>query len=62
MTLAGQKLAWGPGGGAPGGSGVLGNRLRSDEHPGAALGTLVGFGGGGGGREAETRKLRALGI
>ena len=32
MTLAGRELAWGPGGGAPGGSGVLGKRFQSDEH------------------------------
>ena len=36
MTLAGHELAWGPrggpGGGAPGSSEVLGNKLLSDEH------------------------------
>ena len=32
VTLAGHKLVFGPGGGAPGSSEVLGNKLLSDEH------------------------------
>ena len=32
VTLAGHKLVFGPVGGAPGSSEVLGNKLLSDEH------------------------------
>ena len=32
VTLAGHELVLGPGGGSPGNSGVLGNKLLSDEH------------------------------
>ena len=31
---------WGPGGGAPRSSGVLGIKITSDEHPGASLWAL----------------------
>ena len=55
VTLAGHKLVLGPGGRAPRSSRVLGNRLRSDEHPGARL-RAIGWV-----RGAEPRKLRALG-
>ena len=62
VTLAGHELVWGPGAEPPENSGVLGNKLLSDEH---AFYTLFGDNGrspiGVGSRVRSTKKPGVLG-
>ena len=45
---------------SPGGSGVLGDKLQSNEHPGARLRAIGLVGGGGGGQRPGSSGLYAL--